>query len=158
MHIDRYERNWIRFAGGLLVVFVAALTVAAVFLGVRLPGIAEQTIPIAQAGGEYDINKGWIRELAPRRYEVNMRARVWSFEPREIRIPAGSTVTFYIHSDDIIHGFKIQDTTVSLMVFPDVTAMATYTFEKPGEYPFVCHEYCGAGHHFMSGRIIVEAL
>lgn len=158
MHIDRYERNWIRLAGGLLIVFMAALTLAAVFLGVRLPGIAEQTIPIAQAGGEYDINKGWVRELAPGRYEVNMRARVWSFEPREIRIPVGSTVTFYIHSDDITHGIKIQDTTVSAMIFPGQTAKVTYTFDKAGEYLFVCHEYCGAGHHFMSGRVIVEEL
>ena len=158
MHIDKYERNWIRLAGGMLVVFLLALTVSAFFLGIQLPGIADHATPVAAAGGEFDVNRGWVRELAPGRYEVNMRARVWAFEPNEIRIPAGSTVTFYIHSDDIIHGFKIQDTTVSLMVFPDVTAMATYTFEKPGEYAFVCHEYCGAGHHFMSGRIIVEAL
>ncbi len=88
------------------------------FLGIQLPGIAEHTTPSAAAGGEYDVNQGWVRELAPGRYEVNMRARVWAFEPNEIRIPQGSTVTFYIHSDDIIHGFKIQDTTVSLMVFP----------------------------------------
>jgi len=158
MHIDKYERNWIRLSGGILVVFMAALVVSAAFLGIQLPGIAEHTTPVAAAGGDYDVNEGWVRELAPGRYEVNMRARVWSFEPNEIRIPEGSTVTFYVHSDDIVHGIKIQDTTVSLMIFPGQTAMATYTFDKAGEYSFVCHEYCGAGHHFMSGRIIVEAL
>ncbi len=118
MHIDKYELNWIRLTGVMLVIFMGALVISAVFLGVQLPGISEQTTPIASASGDYDINQGWVRELAPGRYEVNMRARVWSFEPREIRIPEGSTVTFYIHSDDIVHGIKIQDTTVSTMIFP----------------------------------------
>lgn len=157
MHIDKYERNWIRIAGAMLIVFMAALVFSSAVLGIQIPGLVEQTTPTA-AVGEHDVASGWVRELAPGHYEVNMRARVWAFEPNEIRIPQGSTVTFYVHSDDIVHGIKIQDTTVSLMVLPGQTARATYTFERAGEYPFVCHEYCGAGHHFMSGRIIVEAL
>src|SRR5690606_41735630 len=99
MHIDKYERNWIRLSGAMLVVFLAALVVSAVFLGIQLPGLAEHTTPVAAAGGEYDVNQGWVRELAPGRYEVNMRERVWAFEPTEIRIPQGQTVTFYIPSD-----------------------------------------------------------
>ncbi|MBO8140825.1 MAG: cupredoxin domain-containing protein [Firmicutes bacterium] len=157
MHIDRYERWWIYLAAGLLGVFGIALAFSSAVLGIRLPGIEEQFLPTA-AAGDYDVEQGWVRELAPGRYEVNMRARVWSFEPNEIRVPVGSTVTFYVHSDDVIHGMKIQNTTVSMMVLPGEVARATYTFTEPGEYLFMCHEYCGAGHHFMSGRVIVEAL
>jgi cytochrome c oxidase subunit II len=29
-------------------------------------------------------------------------------------------------------------------------------FDRPGEYPMICHEYCGIAHHTMSGKIIVE--
>src|SRR5690606_20187669 len=130
MHIDKYERNWIRLAGGMLVVFLLALTVSAFFLGIQLPSIADHATPVAAAGCEYYVSRGCVRVLAPGRYEVTMRAGVWTVEPYEIRIPAGSTVTCDIHSDDIIHCFKTQDTTVSQMVFPDVTATATYTFEK----------------------------
>ncbi|OUN00948.1 MAG: cytochrome C oxidase subunit II [Firmicutes bacterium ZCTH02-B6] len=157
MHIDRHERMWITLSGVLLIVFAVMLGFSSAVLGVRLPGLSDQLLPTA-AAGPHDINEGWVRQLAPGRYEVNMRARVWNFNPSEIRIPAGSTVTFYIHSEDIIHGFKIQNTTVSLMIIPGQVAKATYTFTEPGEYLFVCHEYCGAGHHFMSGRVIVEAL
>ena len=32
----------------------------------------------------------------------------------------------------------------------------THRFEEPGEYDFVCHEYCGVGHHTMAGKLIVE--
>lgn len=157
MHIDRYERRWIQLSAVLLVVFAVAIAFSAGILGIELPGIEDQVLPTATAG-EHDLAQGWVRELAPGHYEVNMRARVWAFSPNEIRVPQGSTVTFYVHSDDIIHGLKILNTTVSLMVIPGQMARTTYTFSEPDDYLFVCHEYCGAGHHFMSGRIIVEEL
>jgi cytochrome c oxidase subunit 2 len=31
------------------------------------------------------------------------------------------------------------------------------TFDKPGEYLFICHEYCGLAHQTMAGKVIVEA-
>src|SRR5690606_19971936 len=129
MHIDKYERNWIRLAGGMLVVFLLALTASAFFPGIQLPGIADHATPVAAAGGEFDVNRGWVRELAPRRYEADLRARCWALESPAFRFRAGSSVTFDIHSDVIISGYRSQSTTVSLLVFPDVTAMATYTFE-----------------------------
>jgi cytochrome c oxidase subunit 2 len=33
---------------------------------------------------------------------------------------------------------------------------ATTTFNRPGTYQMVCHEYCGPGHHNMIGQVIVE--
>lgn len=154
MHIHPYERMWIRLSVVLLVLFVVAIAISSLTLGIELPGtsgMAEGRAP-ADATSE----KGWVRELGPGRYEVNMTARMWGFDPAEVRIPAGSTVTFYFHSTDVIHGIKIQNTTVSLMVIPGQVGLASYTFENPGEYLFVCHEYCGIGHHFMAGKIIVE--
>jgi len=59
-------------------------------------------------------------------------------------------------SVDVIHGFKIQGTTVNRMVIPGQVTRARYTFNRPGTYLFVCHEYCGINHHNMFGRIIVE--
>lgn len=155
MHTHPLERFWIYVSAGLLVVFAAAVAFSSLVLGIELPGIEDPAMPAA-AAGEYPPNQGWIRELAPGRYEVNLLTRVWAFEPGEIRVPQGSTVTFYLHSEDLLHGFRIQGTTVSLMAIPGQVGKVTYTFNAPGEYPFVCHEYCGVGHHLMSGRVIVE--
>lgn len=154
MHIHRYERLWIRLSIVLLVVFGIAVAISAMSLGFELPGIKKELERGASAS--LDPNSGWIRELGPQRYEVNMIARAWSFDPSEIRVPVGSTVTFYLHSVDYLHGFKIHNTTVSLMAIPGQVGEATYTFDEPGEYLFLCHEYCGRGHHVMSGKIIVE--
>ena len=81
---------------------------------------------------------------------------MWSFTPNEIRIPAGSEVTFLATSVDVIHGIHIEGTRVNMMLIPGQIARNTYRFEEPGEHLMVCHEYCGAGHHLMYGRVIVE--
>jgi cytochrome c oxidase subunit 2 len=85
-----------------------------------------------------------------------MVAQVWSFAPYEIRIPAGSTVTFIATSRDVVHGLFIPRTTVNVMLLPGQVARVTARFDRPGEYPLICHEYCGIAHHTMSGRVIVE--
>ena len=43
------------------------------------------------------------------------------------------------------------------MLLPGQIAHATARFDTPGEYPIICHEYCGIAHHTMGGKIIVEA-
>lgn len=155
MHIHPYERTWIRLSVVMLAVFAVAIAFSSLTLGINIPGAARQSvatgIPVDATSRE-----AWVRELGPGRYEVNLIARMWGFDPNEIRIPRGSTVTFYLHSQDVIHGIKIKDTTVSLMVIPGQVGRATYTFDEPGEYLFLCHEYCGLGHHVMSGKVIVE--
>ena len=42
------------------------------------------------------------------------------------------------------------------MLIPGQVSRATYTFREPGEHLLVCHEYCGAGHHLMFGKVTVE--
>lgn len=154
MHIHKYERLWIRLSIGLLIVFGIAVAISSMSLGFELPGISERIASTGSAAP--NAMTGWIRELGPKRYEVNIVAWAWAFDPDEIRVPVGSTVTFYLNSGDYLHGFKIRGTTASLMAIPGQTGQVTYTFDTPGEYLFVCHEYCGRGHHDMAGRVIVE--
>jgi cytochrome c oxidase subunit II len=71
-------------------------------------------------------------------------------------VPAGSTVTFIATSRDVVHGLMIHKADVNVMLLPGQIARATARFTRPGEYPFVCHEYCGVGHHTMWGKVIVE--
>jgi cytochrome c oxidase subunit 2 len=97
-----------------------------------------------------------LRQLAPGRYEAVIVAQTWQFTPNEIRVPAGSTVTFIATSKDVIHGFKIENTDVNMMLLPGQVSRLTTRFNTPGEYLFICQEYCGVGHHLMFGKVIVE--
>lgn len=154
MHIDPYEKRWIIGSAVLLLVFAAAITLSALTLGIRLPGLEPRELAAAAAAG-YDPEEGWIRELGPGRYEVNLFAQTFYFDPDEIEVPAGSTVTFNVHSRDVLHGIKIIGTTVSIMAIPNQMGRVTYTFDEPGEYLMVCNEYCGLGHHIMHSKITV---
>ncbi len=154
MHIDRLEGMFLWLAGGMLVLFGLAIVISVFGLGVQLPTIVDQIAP-----GEVDSEPGFrdpgLREIYPGRYEAHMVLQTWSFTPAEITVPEGSTVTFFLASKDITHGFKVFDTNINIMVIPGQVSEVTYTFDEPGEYQFYCHEYCGAAHHMMSGIIHV---
>jgi len=59
-------------------------------------------------------------------------------------------------SRDLVHGLMIHKANINLMLLPGQIARATARFDRPGEYPFLCHEYCGAAHHTMWGKVVVE--
>ena len=97
-----------------------------------------------------------LRELAPGRYEAYIVAQAWAFNPATITVPQGADVTFYVTSRDIQHGFKVVDTNINMMVLPGQISTLRRTFDTPGTYNIICHEYCGIAHHTMYGQIIVE--
>ena len=72
-----------------------------------------------------------------------------------MEVPAGSHVIFYLTSGDVIHGFKVFDTNINIMVIPGQISQVERTFNTPGTYHFVCHEYCGAPHPTMTGVVTV---
>jgi cytochrome c oxidase subunit 2 len=156
LHLDNYEKNWLKISIVILVIFAAAVFIAGFGLGYQLPGAAGRVDPqtVTKAG---PFAEPGIREVSPGHYEVYMIARAWSFVPREISGPVGSTVTFYVTSPDVQHGFKLQNTNLNMMVVPGQVSTLTATFDKPGTYDFVCTEYCGSGHAAMFGTLTVES-
>ena len=159
MHIDRYERLFIYAAVVLLVVFMGALAVSSFAFGIRVPTAYEKVDPrtVATPPSPWGLPaEERIRELSPGNYEVYLLAQMWQFSPNTITVPAGSRVTFYSTSKDVQHGFKIIDTNINILALPGEVGVLTATFDEPGTYNFVCHEYCGALHHTMYGQVVVE--
>jgi len=150
-----YELAWILPSIALPIGMLVALVVTAFGVGVHVPGDAGRVDPTKLATTA-PFDKPGVFQVAPGRYEVRMVAQIWSFTPREIRVPAGSTVTFIATSRDVVHGLFIPRTTINVMLLPGQVARVTARFDRPGEYPLVCHEYCGIAHHTMAGKVIVE--
>jgi cytochrome c oxidase subunit 2 len=153
---DPYERNWIRFSLVLLVVFAASVAIAGFALGFALPGEHPRVDPRTVTDSGPFAEPG-VRDLGAGEYEVVMVARQYSFDPREISVPEGATVTFRITSVDVQHGFKLQDTNVNMQIVPGHVSELTVTFDEPGQYPYICHEFCGIGHAAMFGTLTVTA-
>lgn len=157
MHIDPYERAWMMVSLVLLVVFTIAIAVAGFALGIQVPSPEQRVDPRTVATNP---NSPWaepgLRELAPGKYEAYILAQTWQFLPREITVAAGSTVSFYVTSKDVQHGFRIQDTNVNMQIVPGQVSKLTVTFDEPGRYDYICTEYCGSAHAIMYGTVIVE--
>jgi cytochrome c oxidase subunit 2 len=150
-----YELAWILPSIAIPVGMLVALVVTAFGVGVHLPGDSGRLDPTKVAETP-PFNQPGVVQVGPGRYEVRMVAGIWVFTPNEIRVPAGSTVEFVATSRDVVHGLHVDRTNVNVMLLPGRVARATARFDRPGEYPFVCHEYCGISHHTMWGKVIVE--
>lgn len=154
LHLHPYERNWIIASIALLVIFVIAITVAALSRGIAVPSPVARVNPQTVDKEGPFANPG-LRELAPGKYEAYIMSQIWSFNPREITVPAGSTVTFYVTSKDVQHGFHLDGTNINMQIIPGQVSKLTAKLDRPGEYNFICHEYCGLGHAAMYGKVIV---
>jgi len=150
-----YELAWILPSIALPVGMLAAVIVAAFGAGIHVPGDEGRVDPIRLAATA-PFDQPGVVQVGPGRYEVRMVAGIWSFAPNEIRVPAGATVAFVATSRDVVHGLFIPKANVNVMLLPGQVARVTARFTQPGEYPFVCHEYCGIAHHTMWGKVIVE--
>ena len=159
MHMDKRERNYLFFTIGLLIVFAALIVGSSFAYGIQVPAPVDRVDPNTVAtppspwGAPIEER---VRELAPNKYEAYVLAQIWSFSPNRITVPVGSTLTMYVTSKDVQHGFLLQGTNLNMMVIPGQVSSLTATFDEPGEYNFVCHEYCGVGHQTMYGTVIVE--
>jgi cytochrome c oxidase subunit 2 len=156
MKAHTWEKGFLAASIVVLIGCMAALAWAT--LGqqhIHLPGVAGQVNPRNLATTP-PFDQPGLREVEPGRYEAVVIARIWSFDPPELRVPVGAEITFIATSADVLHGFNVEGTRLNMMLIPGQISRNTYTFEEPGEHLLICHEYCGIGHHTMSGRIIVE--
>jgi cytochrome c oxidase subunit II len=152
--MNSYERLWLGIAvaaiAGMLVVVIAA----GFLMGYGMPGMSGKVDP-RNLINEPPFDKPGVMEMSPGNYEVVMIASTWQYTPAEIKVPAGAQVKFMITSRDVTHGILVEGTNINMMIVPGQVTEFTTTFAKPGEYPFMCHEYCGVGHQAMTGKIIV---
>jgi cytochrome c oxidase subunit 2 len=154
MHLPRYERIWLTIGIASLFIFLIILGTLAIGLGLQPPGHMK-TIPPEQVRTSAPFNKPALVQIGPNEYKATMVAQMFSYLPGELEVPAGSTVHFEITSPDVVHGLYMPNTNVNIMVIPGHVSEYTYTFKHAGDYLMLCHEYCGAGHQVMMGKLKV---
>jgi len=150
----KYELMWIVPSVVLPAAMLAVLVYTAFWGGIHLPG-EEATIDPAKITATAPFDKLGVFREGPKRYRVHMMAGIWFYIPNQIQVPAGSTVEFVATSKDVVHGLFIQGANVNVMLLPGQVTRFTARFDKPGRYPFICHEFCGAAHHTMWGSVVV---
>ncbi|MFZ5823853.1 MAG: cytochrome C oxidase subunit II [Bacillota bacterium] len=160
--LGRDEKKWVYFGiGWCLVLFVMMYA---------WMGIGRQQTPIES----YRVDPQVFREQAEsfisaqkvdeingvpvitpnEKGEVYMIARAYQWTP-VIKLKKGQTARIYLSSIDFQHGMSIQPLNLNFQVLPGYVYVVHLTPTEAGEFPIICNEYCGLGHHNMSGRIIV---
>ena len=156
MNIDLYERIWMWAAGAIIALFIAVIGASTVAYGLHPPSHVETIEPAKVFTDPRFANIGQPVEMPDGTIEVQMVALMFAFAPNEVRVPAGRRIRFRMTSTDVTHGFMIAGTNANTMLLPGYISQFTTVFARPGDYLIVCHEFCGNGHHVMSGRLIVE--
>lgn len=150
------EKWWLRIGMLMLVAFLAAVGVDAVLKASTMSSgmrtIAPQDVMITPP-----FNKPGVYRNKSGGYDAVVVAYAFGFLPKaDLVVPAGKPIRFRVASVDVVHGFQIPGkTNVNLEVLPGHVSEVTQTFDTPGRYLILCHEYCGSGHHFMTGHIRV---
>lgn len=144
--MERTERVMLWIGGTVMAVFFVAVVVLAAGFGIDVPGCITEVKPF---------ERDTLFQRADGRYELHVVARMWAYQMPPVELPVGSEVDIYLSSGDVLHGFHIDRTNVNLMAIPGTVAYARVRFREAGDYPIICHEYCGIGHQQMVGVIRV---
>ena len=86
--------------------------------------------------------------------DAYLLARMWSFYPI-LQLKQGQTYRLHLSSMDLQHGFSLQPLNMNFQILPGYDHVLTLTPTSAGEFSIVCNEFCGIGHHTMTGRILV---
>jgi cytochrome c oxidase subunit 2 len=155
MHIHTYEKVWLAASVLLILFLLGSVTYGAVGPGVAMVSDSEPAIDSGALDEDERFSEPRVERVGENEYAAYVVARQFGFQPDPIVVPANSTVTFYITSADVIHGFEVAGTNANTMVVPGEVSEITVETDDPAEYGIVCNEYCGAAHHAMQGKLEV---
>ncbi|HEY5730080.1 MAG TPA: cupredoxin domain-containing protein [Anaerolineales bacterium] len=116
-----------------LLLALAVITVAFV----PIPFLGKSTIPVS--------------------HTFRIDADQFAYEPAELQVNPGDTVTIELVSTDVVHGLYVDGYDVSVEADPGQTEQLTFIADKPGSFRFRCNVTCGAMHPFMIGKLTVSS-
>ncbi len=90
--------------------------------------------------------------------EFRIEAPRWSFAPSVITVSPGETVRFIVTSQDIMHGFAINELGFNLPLSPGVDVATEVVIPRDipeGTYTMYCSIFCGIGHPYMKGTVVI---
>ena len=91
-----------------------------------------------------------VAATTSRAADTEVKIDNFTFNPQQITVPVGTTVT-WINHDDIPHTATSKTGVFKSKVL-DTDEKFSFTFATPGSYPYFC-----ALHPHMTGTIVVEA-
>ncbi len=86
--------------------------------------------------------------------DVYLLARTFQWWP-VLELERGKSYRLHLSSADLQHGFSLLPLNINIQVHPGYEMVVNITPTETGEFGLVCNEFCGIGHHVMTGKIYV---
>jgi cytochrome c oxidase subunit II len=161
--LGRDERRWLTVAAvwclilftGMYVWLVVGEQQAPVESYRIEPADFQQEVDAFVGEHQTDERDGIAVVAPPPGSDVYLQASQFAFRPI-LQLEAGETYRLLVSSTDVQHGLSLQPVNLNFQVLPGYLYVIEVTPTEAGEYPLVCNEFCGLGHHVMTGLIIVD--
>jgi cytochrome c oxidase subunit 2 len=95
------------------------------------------------------------RSMTPVR-TIAMTAERFHFTPDTVHVQSGTLLRVTLKSLDGTHGFSLSDFGIDETVKEGETKTLEFVARGKGEHPFHCSHFCGLGHFWMGGTVIVD--
>ena len=89
-------------------------------------------------------------------YVIPITAKRFAFNPAQITVKKGETVTLRLTSEDVTHGFYMKPLKIDEEITPGKPTDVTITPQTAGTFTTICDHFCGSGHGNMHMTIVVE--
>ncbi len=86
---------------------------------------------------------------------IQITAKKFEYNPKEISVKKGIPVVLEFTSLDRLHGFNCPGLKIRSDIAPGKTNTLRFVPDKAGTFPFHCDNFCGSGHEGMRGTITV---
>ena len=100
---------------------------------------------------------------APLKVQVQGIQYAWIFTYPEsgitagdMHIPVDRPVELTINAGDVLHAFWLPEFRIKQDAIPGRETKLIFTATRPGEYPVICAELCGAYHGAMKSQLYVQ--
>lgn len=86
---------------------------------------------------------------------IRVTARKYKFLPDPIEVRQGEKIVLEVTAIDHDHGFKIAKLHINKLLKKGRTVRIVLPTNRPGEYTIHCSHFCGIGHFWMKGKLII---
>ena len=134
---------------------VASLIIITAIIITLFTGVIAYGVQSVMGAGEAKMDEGVMVDGVR---EFRILAPQWYFDPMVITVDPGDTVRFIVTSADIMHGFAVNELGFNLPLEPGVERSVTVVIPPDipeGTYTMYCSIFCGIGHPYMKGTIVI---
>jgi cytochrome c oxidase subunit II len=74
----------------------------------------------------------------------------------ELHLPVGKPVKVLLRSIDVVHDFYVPEFRAKMDLMPGLVTYFWFIPTRTGTFEILCGGFCGVGHPYMRGKVVVE--